>query len=268
MPMPSQQITIVTICYNVKEELEKTIQSVQNQICKSYEFIIVDGGSTDGTLEVINKYSSCVTKWISEADNGIYDAMNKGIDLASGDWIIFMNAGDVFYDTEVIQQLAERNYSSNVGIVYGDVELDFGRAGKLIKCFKKFSKDDVVLEMCHQGVMTRSDILKRIHYDTSFRIMADLNSFNTIYNLGYILEYIPITFSTFEVTGGISSNKPLLSFKELCRIKSIKKDSFEYKTLYIRAIIRYLLQRLIPKRIYNLVRYRKVSSIKQYKSDN
>ena len=91
------KISVVTICYNSKLFIEKTILSVINQSYEDLEYIVVDGGSTDGTLDVIHKYSNRITKWISEKDEGIYNAMNKALDIITGDWVIFMNSGDCFY---------------------------------------------------------------------------------------------------------------------------------------------------------------------------
>ena len=99
------KITIVTISYNIVTYIEKTILSVVNQTYPNIEYIVIDGGSTDGTLDVIKKYSDKITYWVSESDKGIYDAMNKGIDAATGDWINFMNAGDVFYHNNVIDEI-------------------------------------------------------------------------------------------------------------------------------------------------------------------
>ena len=95
--MNNPKITVVTVCYNAVKDIEKTILSVVNQTYDNIEYIVVDGGSKDGTVNIIQKYEDRITKWISEPDKGIYDAMNKGILMATGDWINFMNAGDYFY---------------------------------------------------------------------------------------------------------------------------------------------------------------------------
>lgn len=263
-PKHSDKISIVTICYNVADDLEKTIKSVSSQTYSNIEYIIVDGNSKDNTLNIIREHENLISKWISEPDNGIYDAMNKGIDMATGDWILFMNAGDLFYDKNIIENLCKKQYDSNVGIVYGDVELDFGKSGKLIRSLQSFDEKDVTFELCHQGMMTRADILKKIKYDTSFRIMADLNSFKQIKNMGYKFEYIPITFATFQL-GGISSSKPFHSLKESCRLHEENKLSIHYIKSLIHALRRYCLQRLLSKDAYNDMWYKRIDSLKCYK---
>lgn len=98
-------ISVVTVCYNAADTIEKTMLSVLNQTYHDIEYIIIDGGSTDGTVEIIRKYADRIAYWVSEPDKGIYDAMNKGIKVATGEWINFMNAGDEFVDEGVIEKL-------------------------------------------------------------------------------------------------------------------------------------------------------------------
>lgn len=98
-------ISIVTVSYNAVLTIEQTILSVINQTYPNVEYIIIDGGSTDGTVDIIKKYEDKIAYWVSEPDKGIYDAMNKGVVVATGEWINFMNAGDIFTDGDVIDKL-------------------------------------------------------------------------------------------------------------------------------------------------------------------
>jgi glycosyltransferase involved in cell wall biosynthesis len=258
------KVTVITICYNASKDLAKTIDSVASQTYTDIEYIVIDGGSQDDTLEVINSKLNVITQYISEPDKGIYDAMNKGIDMATGDWIIFMNAGDVFYSHDVIEKLCDNIYELNTGIVYGDVVLDFGKCGKLTKSLHRFNNENVALQLCHQAMMTRSDILKIIKYDTSYRIIADLNSFRKIEGMGCRFEYVPIIFAVFEVLDGVSSTMPLAMFYESCRNRGIKKYSRLWWYGYFEALCKYVLRKLLPKDIYNRLRFKKVSSVKMY----
>ena len=97
-------VSVITVAYNEETTIEKTILSVVTQNYSPIEYIIIDGGSTDVTVDIIRKYESHITYWISEKDEGIYDAMNKGLKYASGEWSIFMNSGDWFYDETVIEK--------------------------------------------------------------------------------------------------------------------------------------------------------------------
>ena len=115
------KISIVTISYNIVSSIEKTILSVISQTYSNIEYIVIDGGSTDGTVDIIKKYSNKISYWVSERDKGIYDAMNKGIEAATGDWINFMNAGDLFFHNNVISEIIPF-LDNNVDIIYGDFE--------------------------------------------------------------------------------------------------------------------------------------------------
>lgn len=116
-------ISVVTVSYNTVATIEQTILSVINQTYPNIEYIIIDGGSTDGTIEIIKKYENRIHFWISEPDNGIYDAMNKGIDKATGQWINFMNAGDCFHDNKVLESLFGENNYDNCIAIYGNTNL-------------------------------------------------------------------------------------------------------------------------------------------------
>ena len=109
--------SIITVNYNNKEGLRQTIESVINQIYRDYEFIVIDGGSTDGSADVLKEYDDQITYWVSEKDNGIYNAMNKGIAKATGDYLNFMNSGDCFYASDVLKNVA--NYQSDADFIVG-----------------------------------------------------------------------------------------------------------------------------------------------------
>ena len=114
------KLSIITINYNDKEGLKKTIESVINQTWQDFEFIVIDGGSTDGGKEIIEQYTSKIDYWVSEPDKGIYNAMNKGIRAATGDFVLFLNSRDIFYNNEVLLN-ADSLISNDFGIYYGDV---------------------------------------------------------------------------------------------------------------------------------------------------
>lgn len=118
------KISIITINYNNVEGLKRSIESVVNQTSKDYEYIIIDGGSTDGSVDVIKLYSNRIDYWESEPDRGIYHAMNKGVKLATGEYVIFMNSGDKFYSNEIIADFIKLNPKED--ILSGDAKLSTG----------------------------------------------------------------------------------------------------------------------------------------------
>ncbi len=117
----SAKLSIVTVCYNAELIIEQTILSVLNQTYDSIEYLIIDGGSSDGTLELINKYRKSITKIVSEPDSGIYNAMNKGLSMASGDFILFLNAGDTLENEIVVSEIMK--HSEQAGVIYGETHL-------------------------------------------------------------------------------------------------------------------------------------------------
>ena len=138
------KISVVTVCYNAADTIEKTILSVLNQTYHDIEYIIIDGGSTDGTVEIIRKYADKIAYWVSEPDKGIYDAMNKGIEVATGEWINFMNAGDRFYKSDVIKLIFDNmNCYDDVDIIYGD-SLEEDHYGSIV--YKYASAESNLLE--------------------------------------------------------------------------------------------------------------------------
>jgi glycosyltransferase involved in cell wall biosynthesis len=117
------KISIITVCYQASKTIRRCIESVTSQVYADIEYIIIDGQSTDGTLEILGEYSNKISHWISEPDKGIYDAMNKGIRMASGDIIGFLNADDWFADQNAVNHIAEAFKENGVKCVYADVAM-------------------------------------------------------------------------------------------------------------------------------------------------
>ncbi|MBP7796956.1 MAG: glycosyltransferase [Elusimicrobiales bacterium] len=177
-------ITVITVVYNGAKYLEETILSVINQTYPNVEYIIIDGGSTDGTLDIIKKYEDYIDYWVSEKDKGIYDAMNKGIDLANGEWINFMNAGDRFYQEKVLETVFLKYRSAeNINVIYGDVCITDFITGNP-KTLRAGLIDDIYKgsQFSHQSSFINSKLHKKIKYNICYKITADFNFFYTVYN--------------------------------------------------------------------------------------
>lgn len=114
------RVSVITVCYNVVDTIEETIKSVINQNYNNYEYIIIDGGSNDGTVDIIEKYKDKIAYMVSEKDSGIYDAMNKGFNHSTGEWVIYVNSGDGFYDNMALSHLVMDKNITEYDIVYGD----------------------------------------------------------------------------------------------------------------------------------------------------
>lgn len=122
--MAKPLFSIITVCYNAADTIERTLKSVDNQSFRDYEHLVLDGASTDGTQSIVGKYSNGLRSLYSEPDNGIYDAMNKGMSKASGEYLIFLNAGDAFHDAEVLADYARLIQSNHEpAVVYGQTNL-------------------------------------------------------------------------------------------------------------------------------------------------
>ena len=184
------KITIITVCYNAINSIEKTIISILSQTYKNLEYIIIDGGSTDGTIDVIKKYEKQISYWKSEPDKGVYDAMNKGIELATGEWVNFMNAGDSFYNTEVLQSLNLYFSDSQTDIIYGDTCIEINNKNKYRVIPENISNIELHLPFCHQSCFVKSSIIKNNLFLLQYKYVADYAMFYKFYQLGYKFKYI------------------------------------------------------------------------------
>jgi hypothetical protein len=169
-------ITIITVVFNGEEFIEETILSVISQTYDNVEYIIIDGGSTDGTLEIIKKYEHAISYWFSEKDKGIYDAMNKGIDLATGEWINFLNAGDTFFQDNILfDRIVPITQSTN--LIYGAVNLVSPHSSTIILQPKEFTRMNLFIwgtrVACHQAIFVNRLII--IKYSTRYVLKGELD---------------------------------------------------------------------------------------------
>lgn len=190
------KITIITVTFNALENLQKTIKSVEAQDYQNLEYIVVDGGSKDGSKEFIESKKDSINKWVSEPDGGIYDAMNKGVKMASGEYCIFMNAGDTFVSSASISEVFAKE--SDADVIYGDI-MKNGQLKKSLSprnCHKMF--------YCHQAVFTRISCLKEYPFDVKHRYSADFKQAKQLFLAGKSFAYVDLAVADFD-TGGVSN---------------------------------------------------------------
>lgn len=196
----NKKITIAMVCFNAEATIENSIQSVLCQTYKEYEFIIIDGSSKDKTLEIIKKYPSI--KFISEPDNGVYDAMNKALKIADGDYLLFLGADDVLYSPSVLSEVSKHLIKDTV--YYGDVI----KLRKNVVYDGEFSKWKWGYKnICHQSVFYPKSIYKNKEYELKYKLVADW-----VYNLQILAEfktfkYIDVIISRYNDVNGISSTQ-------------------------------------------------------------
>ena len=253
------KVSVITINYNNRDGLEKTIHSTINQTSKDFEFIIIDGASTDGSVEAIKRHADKINYWSSEPDKGIYNAMNKGIGKANGVYCIFMNSGDSFYSENVIEEFIRLSDDSD--IVCGDTWL-----GKLKEAPDEITFDTLYnLSICHQSAFIRTSLMKKYLYDESLKIVADRKFFLQaliLENCSY--KHINTIVANYDITGFSAQNRTLsdLEYKQVLeqlipqRIRidyGRKKEGDLYGDTYYDKLFVELRKRNYRKPIYTIV---------------
>jgi glycosyltransferase involved in cell wall biosynthesis len=219
------KISVITVTYNASKTLENTLLSVVNQSYPNLEYIIIDGGSTDGTVDIIRKYSDKISYWISEPDNGVYDAMNKGTKVATGDFCYFLGADDT-----LLVDLTTIEFEKYLGdIIYGDVL--WGDTGLAYN--GRFTKHKLLMDnICHQSIFYPSQVYKNYSYNTAYKTLADWDLNMKLWG-EYTFHYIPCIISHFNF-GGVSSNGD----------KAFEKDRLRliYKYFGLNSVVYYIVR--------------------------
>ncbi|MBE8723933.1 glycosyltransferase family 2 protein [Flavobacterium hungaricum] len=209
------KISVITINFNDQKGLRKTLESVTGQTYADFEFIVIDGGSTDGSKELIAQYQDKINYWVSEKDTGVFNAMNKGIKQSSGEFLIFMNGGDCFYDNKVLENIAA-DLTSEYDIYYGDNYKDNNGSKRLKTYPEKLSFSFFYnSSINHQSTFIRRTLFDSIfYYNENYKIASDWEFF--VYaicfkNVSY--KYLRKTIAVYDFTG-ISSNPKFRSIYE------------------------------------------------------
>lgn len=249
------KVSIVTVVYNGVNFIEKTMLNVLNQSYRNIEYIIIDGGSTDGTQDILNKYGNRDSriKIISEKDNGIYDAMNKGVEIASGEWINFMNAGDIFYENDTISKVFAADFS-NETIIYGDLKVSYDNF-TTTQISKPLSELRNGMCFSHQSTFFRLSYHKNNLYDTEFKIAADYDLIYRTYVEGYKFHYCNEIISNVIYNGIADTNrtKTIFEYWAVARMHNPVLLIFPFFIkLYIKEQLVSLAKKMMPN---SLVKY-------------
>jgi len=232
------KVSIITVTYQAGERLAATIQSVMGQTYRNKEYIIVDGGSTDETLALLERYRRVIDSFRSEPDGGIYDAMNKGLSMTSpdSDYVIFMNAGDVFYNSVVLNAILPGRRGE--GHLYGDLH----KAGQIVTQPARLSDFYMSTQMiCHQTILFATRLHRQVLYDCSYSISADFKAVLEMRKHGHPFEKVDQAICKYE-GGGVSERQR----QELLRERS--EILRAYPGLWRMYRGKMLLKRCLPKR--------------------
>jgi len=202
--MSKPLISIITVVYNGAATLEATIRSVREQTWTNIEYIIVDGGSRDGTPALLEKHKDAIAKWVSEPDKGVYDAMNKGIRMAAGDWLYFLGSDDCLYDPNVLTRLFGDPFDQDCDLLYGDVKSPAykGLYDGVFTHEKLLSRN-----ISHQAAFYRKALFERLgDYDLRYRLHADWDFNLRCFEAGIPTRYAGVLVAEFGAEGMSSSH--------------------------------------------------------------
>ena len=241
--MSDRKYTIITVCKNEGNTLEETILSVKNQTYKNFEHIVVDGKSTDNTANILEKYKNDVL-FISEQDRGVYDAMNKGLKLASGCFVIFINANDYFYDEKVIKNIDNLiEKKPDVDFIYGQgVFVELENSSKIVSIISNESiKNAYDLLDCggfnHQAIFYKKSLFEKYGlFSTDYKIVSD-----NLFNFECVLKHkckvlLTELFISKRSTGGVSTSNSDRLKKELVKLKKKYFPFYRYVSLVMKLI--------------------------------
>lgn len=246
------KLSVVTVSFNAQKVIADTLRSVTTQDYPNLEYIVIDGCSTDGTQAVIGAYTARIAHFVSEPDGGIYFGMNKGIDAATGDYLLFLNAGDVFADERVLSDVAafiEEHPEADA--VYGDSKqvLEYGRY-RIKPAPERLNRS---MSVSHQAIFVRTELLRAHPFDVRYRYAADYEQISALYMEGKKFLYFDRLISVVEMQDGATFRHFEASANELYDIIEARgEDVSQIRKSQIRRkkIVR-TIRNLIPQKLRN-----------------
>lgn len=243
-------ISVVTVVFNDVENIGCTIESVlsQNIPQSEFEYIVIDGGSTDGTVDVIKRYIDKISIFISEKDSGIYNAMNKSLQYITGKWCIFLNSGDCLCKNAFRILDVDPLIGTDVGIIFGNTIRSF-KQGRMR--YRVIFKQGEMPPVCHQSAFIRSDIMKRLGYNEHYRICADLDLFKKIFDYKYRFYYVNQDVAIYDMVGFSAQN--MVTYAKEKKAIGFNMSVIELIKFYLKSC----LFKLAPT-LYNYLLYKSI----------
>ncbi len=243
--------SIITVTKNNLSGLQKTKDSIELQTFENYEWIIIDGNSNDGTKDFLETTKSY---YITELDSGIYNAMNKGIDRANGQYLLFLNAGDALENKNTLFEIQQRIQNQNYDFIYGD-SVESNKENLFFKRSRPHFKITDGMFTHHQAMIYNREILKNIKYNEDYKIAADYDLTWRVIEKSTNFLYLPFPVCIFEA-GGVSQQQVLKGRTEQFKIRnahnvSLLKNSF----IFLMQTLAYLLRKIFPKLYWLLKRH-------------
>jgi len=229
----NQKVSIITVTYNAEDTVENSIKTVISQTYPDVEYVIIDGGSNDRTVSIIEKYKDKVAYFVSEADNGIYNAMNKGIKASIGEILYFLNANDYLFDENVVKDVVEAFKKTKADIIFGD--MSFIKENGEEKERRSFAVADKLFltseNLCHQGIFYKKRVFETCalynkFYDENYRLLADYDlNLKAIFKKKHKARHINRVIAKFTLEG--QSNSPKYKELSLKEYKEIQDKFFK-----------------------------------------
>lgn len=239
------KVSVIIVVYNAQNYIEQSILSVINQTFKNIELIIIDGMSTDGTVDIIKKYDDKISYWVSEKDKGIYDAMNKALDVVTGDWVYFLGAGDILLN--VLDKVVPLFINDHI-VYYGDVY----RTDLL----QVFNGEFSILKssrmcICHQAIFYPAAVIKKYKFNTKYRVQGDHNLNMQIQgDQAYRFKYFDAVVCIYEGGGFSAITRDVEFFKD--RLSIVKKN-YPYP-VYLYAFMLDKILKIIKRGEYRIIK--------------
>ncbi len=236
------KFSIITVCRNSERVLHKAMESLSAQHYKDYEWVVIDGASTDGTLKIVQSFSSAPLLVVSEPDHGIYDAMNKGVAKARGDYVFFLNSDDALYDEKVLQDVSDwLDRNPAVDLVYGSV-VNVRADGDWLRDFGHVDKYNIIEDgICHQAIFARRLLFTDVGlFDPRFKLNADYDWIIRVFRSGGCCTYINRRLAFFSDGGAHSLDRSYLAKER----ESVRRQYIGRHWLIMRLLRARILNRL------------------------